>query len=452
VHIGHYSINLDALLARIIYRWRVQMILIVLLCATCIGLWSGRIPPFWRGHASLTLRAAPGATLLVDDRAWPHGEGQLTIPTYAGQHRVVALQADGRSAWADITLRAGETLTLTLPAGLAEPRERELPPAAPGAQIDQIWWADGAWRVSSVQGPRPTPAPGQGATLATPAPIARQTVAVGAQATERLPTLDAYLGLADQLHIGDRLLEAVYQPAPASFGSPETSSILVRGWAATEQVITTTAPLTMVRFAPDGSALLMAEQVPTGGEQVYLAQPRIGRIPIVAVPGHVARISWRPDGSAVALSSVQDGRLTLTLVRLRGSVLAAAIADIDAHLTAAALLPSTWDADGLLWIAPDGAGVSTLWRAPLATLIPERRGALDARAISRLADATLRAVTIHDGAVVIGRYQGDVFIGESVLSRVPPAPELVGMWQDDELLLQSNSGAWLLNVAHETKE
>jgi hypothetical protein len=447
VHIGRYSINFDALLARIVYRWRMQTILIVLLCATCIGLGSGHIPPFWRGRASLVVGTAPTATLLVDDRAWPHEEGQLTISTFAGQHRVVGLQADGRSAWADITLRAGETLTLTLPAGLAEPRERALPPAAPGAQIDQIWWADGAWRVSSVQGPRPTPVPGQGATQPTPAPITRQTVAVGAQGAERLPTLDAYLGLADQVHVGGRLLEAVYQPTRASLGSPESGSILVRGWAVGEQVITTTAPLTMVRFAPDGSALLLAEQAPTGGEQVYLAQPRVGRIPIVAVPGHLTRIAWRPDGRAAVLSSVEDGRLTLTLVRLQGSVLAAVIADVDAHLTAA-LLPSAWDADGLLWIALDGAGVSTLWHAPLATLIPERREALDARAISQLADGTLRAVTLRDGTVVIGRYQGDVFIGETVASRVPPAPDLVGMWQGDELLLQSNSGAWLLNVAN----
>jgi hypothetical protein len=452
VHIGGYRINLDALLARIVYRWRVQTILMVLLGAILFGLASGRIPPFWRGQATLILETAPDATLLVDGRAWPHNERQLTISTYAGQHRVVALQGDGRSSWADITIRAGEVVTLTLPAGLAEPRERALPPAAPGARIDQIWWADGAWRVSSVQGPRPTPAPGQGALLPTPVPIARQTVAVSAQGTERLPTLDAYLGLADQVHIGGRLLEAVYQPARSSIGSPESGSILVRGWASAEQVITTTAPLSMVRFAPDGSALLLAEQVPTGGEQVYLAQPRIGRIPIVAVPGHVARISWRPDGSAVVLSSVQDGRLTLTLVRLQGSVLAAVIADVDAQLNAAALLPSAWDADGLLWIAPDGAGISTFWHAPLATLIPERRGALDARAISQLADGTLRAVTIRVGAVVIGRYQSDVFISETVASRVPPAPDLVGMWQGDELLLQSNSGAWLLNVTNENKE
>ena len=71
----------------------------------------------------------------------------------------------------------------------------------------------------------------------------------------------------------------------------------MRGWASAEQVITTTAPLTMARFAPDGSALLLAEQVPSGGEQVYLVQPRIGRIPIVAVPGHLTRIAWRPDGA-----------------------------------------------------------------------------------------------------------------------------------------------------------
>jgi hypothetical protein len=157
-------------------------------------------------------------------------------------------------------------------------------------------------------------------------------------------------------------------------------------------------------------------------------------------------LSWRPDGRAVVLHSVQGQRLTLTLVRLTPSILAAAIADLPAANYAGALVPLTWDDAGLLWVAPDSAGVSALWSAPLSSLIPERKQAMEARALTRLPDGTLRVVQVQGDTVVIGREQGALFIGETVVPRVLAAPELMGIWQGNQLLLQSDQKTWLLDV------
>src|SRR5262249_9535732 len=150
-----------------------------------------------------------------------------------------ATMPDGRRAWADIELRAGQALTLTLPVGLATPRERSLPAAAPGTHIDQVWWADSAWRVTSVQDPAPAP-PNQnrGSDTPTPPPQPGQTVAVSRSNIERLATLDAYAGLADQVHINGQLREAVYRSNPnRSFTDQSLGTIEVRGWGQTVQTI-----------------------------------------------------------------------------------------------------------------------------------------------------------------------------------------------------------------------
>jgi hypothetical protein len=202
----------------------------------------------------------------------------------------------------------------------------------------------------------------------------------------------------------------------------------------------------LLRFSPDGSSFLEAEHIPSGGQQIYLVTKARARTPVVAVPGQIVRLSWRPDGSAVVIHSIQDERLTLTLMRLAPSVLAAAIADLPAAQYAGAIVPLTWDVGGLLWIAPDQAGASFLWSAPLSSLIPERKSVLEARALTHLADGSLRVLTIQDARVVIGRYQDDIFIGEAALPRLPLAPDLMGIWQGGELLLQSGDQAWLLDL------
>jgi hypothetical protein len=174
-----YTIHFDALLARLIYRWRRQTIGALLLLIALAGFGSGLIPPFWKGRATLILAAAPNATVLFDGRSWPR-------PVYAGRHSILASMPDGRGSWADVEPQSGQALTLTLPAGLPEPRERSLPPAAPGTHIEQVWWADGAWRVTSVQDPPPDPQnPRQRDNQPIPTPAPGQTVAVSPHSVER---------------------------------------------------------------------------------------------------------------------------------------------------------------------------------------------------------------------------------------------------------------------------
>jgi hypothetical protein len=438
---GSYRINFDALLARIIYRWHIRMIGVALLVIALVGFGSGLIPPIWHGRADLTIAAAPGATIQLDGRSWPR-------PVYAGQHTVLATLPDGRGSWADIDLQAGQALTLTLPAGLPDPRERALPPAAPGTHIDQVCWADGAWRVTSVQDAPAESKDKRRDDEPTPTAQPGQTVAISSQSVERMATLDAYGGLADQVRIKDQLREAVYRTnLNRGYSGVSLGSIEVRGWGGALQTIPISAPLTLLRFAPTGDALLEAEQVPSGGEQVYLLRPDQPRVPLVAVPGHIVRLSWRPDGPAVVLHSVQGERLTLTLIRLAPTIIAAAVADLEAARYAGAIVPLSWDDAGLLWVAPDQQDVPTLWHAPLTSLIPERNGPMEARALTRLPDGTLRVVAFHGAYVVIGRYVDDIFIGETTVPRVTPAPDLMGIWQGDELLLQGGHQAWLLDVS-----
>jgi hypothetical protein len=274
--------------------------------------------------------------------------------------------------------------------------------------------------------------------------------AVSTQSMERLATLDAYAGLADQVHRNNERIEAVYRPnMNHGINDPALGSIEVRGWGQAVRTMPISAPLTLLRFSPDGAVLLAAEQVPGGGEQVYLITPDVRRTPVVAIPGHITRLSWQPDSGGVVIHSVQGARLTLTLARFAQSIIAAVIADLPATNYAASLVPLTWDAADVLWVAPDQNGIATLWRAPLRSLIPERVGLMDVRALTRLPDGTLRVVAVQDSTVVIGRYQSDIFIGETTVPRVPAAPDLIGIWRGNQLLLQGGGRAWLLDVAEE---
>jgi hypothetical protein len=442
MRLAGYQLNLDALLARIIFRWRWQATLGSAAVLALVGIGIGLVPPFWRGTAMLSIDAPAAAVVTVDGTPWRH---QL----YAGDHRVVAALPDGRTSWADVSLAAGQALTLTLPAGLPAPRVRALPPPAPGFTPQAIWWADGAWRVRSEPLPIPTRESETQRIDPTPTVEAGQTVAIRMQGTERLSTLDAYAGLADQVHVNDRLIEAVFLPDQRG---DAIGVVAVRGWGAEEVQIPLSAPLALLRFAPTGTSLLIVERVPGSGEQVSLVWQDAERASLVAVPGHITRVSWREDGSAAVLYSRQGDRLTLTLLRLASSVAASVIADVPADQYVGDLVPLTWDAASLLWVAPDQHTTPTLWRSPLATLIPERIGPLDARALDWTPDGVLRVAVVQQGAVVLGRYQDGRVIGQATVPDVEATSDLAGMWQGDQLLLQGGGKVWLLDVPPDDDE
>jgi hypothetical protein len=83
MNIGHYRLNLDALLARIVYRWRGRALVAAALLLALLALRTGVLPAFWRGRAELAISVAPGATVLVDGQSWPR-------LIYAGRHTLTA--------------------------------------------------------------------------------------------------------------------------------------------------------------------------------------------------------------------------------------------------------------------------------------------------------------------------------------------------------------------------
>ncbi len=134
---------------------------------------------------------------------------------------------------------------------------------------------------------------------AKPSPSASHNV-------ERLATLDAYAGLADRSGSADSSTKQSYRSSQdRGLGDLSLGNIEIRGWGQATQTIPISSPLSLLRFAPSGTALLEAERVPSGGEQVYPITSTQPRTPIVAVPGAIVRLAWRPDSRAVVIHSLQ---------------------------------------------------------------------------------------------------------------------------------------------------
>jgi len=197
----------------------------------------------------------------------------------------------------------------------------------------------------------------------------------------------------------------------------------------------------LVRFAPDGQALVLAERT-VAGEHVRYLTPDAPPVAVVALPGEITGLAWHPSGDAVLIASRDGVQRALTLARLRPTPVAAVIAEPAAD----GLPPYAWSGDEVVWVAPDNEGRPQMWRASLDALLPERLSVCDARAITRLADGTLRVVVLQDGAAVIGRLENNRFIGEATLAGVPANAELTGEWYGDELLLRSGDDAWLITI------
>ncbi len=430
-----YTLNLRALLARLLYPWRIVTISGILLLIMSCGLLSGIIPPFWRGQGQLVITAAPATTLTINGRP-----GTANATVRSGDYHIVATTSDGAASWADVTVRSGITTTLTLPPPLRT-TTRTIPVGAPGSILTTIWWANNGWRITS----NPlSPTAGPSASGPTPTPEAGQTVALVGERSQRIPTIDAYAGIADEMQIGGRSLSAVFVGQRNYGGSVRDGVIAVTGWTTATTAFTTTSGATLVRFAPDGNALVFGEQIGSG-TRLSVGRRDGSVAAIVALPDPIIAIDWQDGRSdALAVVSANATRMTLTMARLGTPTIAAVVADIPERITP----PIAWTADALHWIATDARGERHHYQAPLATLIPERREALDAVAFRFLPRQVVPQIIIRNGAsLAIGQYDDRQFIGVAMLPDIPADAPISGRWHATTVLLRTADAAWIVEAS-----
>lgn len=439
----NYRIHWDALFARIVYRWFWQTALVVLLAGSLFSLVSGIIPPVWRGKATMNI-TAPDAQVLVDGQAWPR-------EIYAGSHTVTARWTDGRVAWTSVEIAADGSQDIALQPGLLTPRVRAIPAAGPGLKVDRIWRADGAWRVVSVPNIVASANTNQQASV-RPTALPGQTVAIKPQGLERMSTIDAYKGIADEIHSGDTLIRAWF--AAGASANDTRGTVVVQGWTTSETTIPVSQTVSMLRLSPDGKELLVSLQVGNSGEQIALGDVSSQILtPLIAVPGTVTAMEWSPASNAALVTSISQSRLTLTLIRIVPSIVAAVMTEIDIAAGTQPVISTSWTADALFWLASPGADTSaTLWKAPLSSLIPESQRPLQAYAFSMLADGSIRILTSQRDQLVVGRLDGKRFTGEAFVPDITPDASLTGTWRGSDILIYKQNQAWLVQFAEQTKE
>jgi len=447
--VGKWTIHWDALLARIVFRWHRRIAISTAAAAAVIAVASGLIPPVWRGRAHLVVHAPPAAVVRLD--------GRPVAPTlYAGRHTVSATLPDGRTSWAEVQLTSGVTTTLELPPGLAPIEVRPLPPAAPGTAITRVSHVAGAWRIQS-SAVAVAADDGSSETVLQDA----QTVALTADGLEPLATIDAFGGRADVLRTADSSLEAVTR----RMHDTQTPLVSVSGWTDLDVTVPITGSVSLLRFAPSGRLLAVSEQISPLGERVSVIAPDGTPSPLVSVPGRVRDLVWDPASQGLVVASEHGGQASLTLARVGTARAARVIAEHAAQLDAAVprdaaastpaaprapfvVAPLLWTGDALEWIAADEQGRSWLWRAPLATLIPQRVAQLDAVAFTRLPTGALRIATVRDGMLLLGQFADGQLVVEGSVPDLPAAATLRGQWAPDgrSLLVQDVSRAWIIDL------
>jgi hypothetical protein len=371
--IAGYRFDGEALLARLVYRWHWHCLALLLLAVFGIVLLRN---PFWLGDAMIRLMAPPDAVVTVDGRAW-------SPVMRAGHHRFVATMPDGRRSWSDITLMAGITTTVRLSGGITV-SVRPIPPAAPGMSITSVMPDASGWRVVS----QPL---ANGVTALPP-----QTMHIGSRSSARMVTIDAYRGLADQVHVAGTLVEALARDEP-DIGL----ALTMRGWPAQRRPID--------------------------------------------IADDVFRVVLAPDGATVALIQPLEGGEQLTLLTAQEMLPVVAVAE-RSLASAGPLVPLAWSEDSLAWLGPDDSGASQVWRARLDTLVPQPLAPLDALAFTLAPDGTVRFVRRAAAGLEIGRMQAGVLEIEATVGAFAAESDLTALWHANELVIQAAGRAWLLTL------
>jgi hypothetical protein len=347
------------------------------------------------------------------------------------------------------------------------PAVQPIPLPAPGA----AWRTAspdpaGGWRVTAMPVDlQPTPQANGfgGANTDTSAP---QMFRLDTLGLTHLTALEAYTAADELITAGGRSW-AAWEPLRTDFRTE--SGRLSITTPTTSVVITTTAPVSGLWWAPDGRRLLIAS--PHGiGQELTFWSPALLRttaaIPLVTVPGTITAVHWNGDGraavvlstprpiavpgqraSATALPPGWDATLIIPGTR-PGDARALRLAPPPA--APLGMVPLAWSADALYWTAQDGPGLA-LQRIPFAAALPTRLGSLPAGTIAVRVLATNQVrVLARTNAGALTMQTWPELAPLFTLDEAPLAPNIGGQWSGDALLLAAgDADLWQLTFAAE---
>ncbi|HEY3227923.1 MAG TPA: hypothetical protein VGJ87_01810, partial [Roseiflexaceae bacterium] len=244
--------------------------------------------PLLQGRGALALTNVPPDAVLTFD-----GLPLTTTVTQvlSGRHTLVITRPDSYPVALDLTITRALTTTVTVPPLRPRPAVQPIPLSAPGATW-RIAVPDpaGGWRVTAMPADvQPTPlANGFGA-----APIDSSTLQVlrlDALGLTRLSGLEAYTA-ADELITARGRCWAAWEPLRTDFRTE--SGRLTITTPTTSVVITTTAAISGLWWAPGGPRLLIATQHGIGQDMTLWSPALItttADTPLVTIPGDIAAV------------------------------------------------------------------------------------------------------------------------------------------------------------------
>lgn len=291
IRIGSIIVHLDALVARIVYPWRMHAIMVAAIVLITLGLLLARpaLITMMQPVAPLAIVAHERMTITVDGRPWPS-------EVRAGPHRIVGV-LDNRTVWRDVVATA-HPMTVTLHPGW-KPIDVSPVALATHARLSSIRRTGAGVRLEYRIAETDATMRNDGAAHSGAAHSERfETVLIRQGMAERFVSADAYNGLYDE-DVGAWGRVAVWAK-PAAVRNQFTVTLAV------DEMERATASVA----APSVRAIIAdarRQQAIIGIEDGAITQLIVMRAdgttaPIGAARGTLVWSEWTPDRSACALS------------------------------------------------------------------------------------------------------------------------------------------------------